>query len=63
VLQRAPCGYVTCNWIAPATFRSYSREELREAIASATFLPEKPRTAAANAILVWGSPAAVGLDV
>jgi hypothetical protein len=63
ILQHTPRGYVTCNWISPPEFRSFSREELLEAIPGATFLPELPRTAEANAILVWGVPTPVGLDV
>jgi hypothetical protein len=54
VLGRARRGYVTCNWIAPPGYETFTRDELLEALPGSTFLPEVPRTAPANALLVWG---------
>jgi putative sugar O-methyltransferase len=55
VLTRALRGYVTMNWINPAHFRSLGRDELGDALPGARWLPEEPRTAPANEILVWGT--------
>lgn len=54
VLRRTPRGYVTCNWISPAEFRAYTRDELLAAIPGSRFVAEVPQTAAENAVLVWG---------
>lgn len=54
VLQRSGRGYVTCNWITPAAFRSMTADELLAAVPRSRLLPEVPLTAPDNQVWVWG---------
>lgn len=58
VLARSKRGYLTVNWINPHGFRSLSRGDLAAALPGARWLPEEPRTAPTNEILVWGDSGA-----
>jgi Methyltransferase domain len=55
VLRRAARGYVTCNWISPPRFKALTPDELLAAIPGSRFVDERPLTAPANKIWVWGT--------
>jgi hypothetical protein len=58
VLTCSKRGYMTMNWINPGDFRSLSRDDLTTTLPGARWLPEEPRTAPTNEILVWGDSGA-----
>jgi putative sugar O-methyltransferase len=55
VLTRADRGYLTMNWRNPRHYRSVTHAELDDAIDGIRRLPEEPRTAPENDLLVWGA--------
>ena len=44
VLLRSDAGYITCNWIAPAHYNTYTAEELLAALPGSKFVTETPTT-------------------
>ena len=54
VILNSRRGYITCNDINPAEFKSYKKEELLKLTPGAQIIDEAPLTHPNNCVIVWG---------
>jgi putative sugar O-methyltransferase len=53
VLLRSDAGYITCNWIKPEHYHTYTADELLAALPGSQFVDETPKTGKHNRLLTW----------
>jgi len=55
IIRDASRGYVTCNWMTPKSFRSYTVEELPGLVPNSRLVPEEPLQAKGDVVWIWGT--------